>query len=88
MADSASENYPLRLIFVPPGYSLAEFVTLLLDKCSIIVYVGSGYSASGEGFFRIALTISDERLQEGIRTDEICWHPLRLMETRGTRKDN
>ncbi|WP_435019142.1 hypothetical protein [Nostoc sp. CALU 1950] len=26
-----------------------------------------GYSASGEGFFRIALIISDERLEEGIQ---------------------
>ncbi|MEH2014305.1 hypothetical protein [Nostoc sp.] len=59
---------------------------MVLDKCGTIVYKGSGYGASGEGFFRIALTISDERLQEGIRTDERCWHPLRLMETRGTRK--
>ena len=67
MADSASENYPLRLTPVPPGYSLAEFVTLLLDKCGIVVHPSSGYSASGESFFRIALTISDERLQEGIQ---------------------
>lgn len=28
---------------------------------------GSGYGASGEGFFQIALTISNERLQEGIQ---------------------
>ncbi|MEH1942580.1 MAG: pyridoxal phosphate-dependent aminotransferase [Nostoc sp.] len=52
---------------VPPGYSSAEFVTLLLDKCGILVPPGSGYGASGEGFFRIALTIPDERLQEGIQ---------------------
>ncbi len=52
---------------VPPGYSSAEFVTLLLDKCGIIMAPGSGYGASGENFFRIALTISDERLQEEIQ---------------------
>ncbi|MHC5726532.1 MAG: aminotransferase class I/II-fold pyridoxal phosphate-dependent enzyme, partial [Nostoc sp.] len=52
---------------VPPGYSSAEFVTLLLDKCGILVPPGSGYGAFGEGFFRIALTIPDERLQEGIQ---------------------
>jgi LL-diaminopimelate aminotransferase len=52
---------------VPPGYSSAEFVTLLLDKCGILVHPGNGYGASGEGFFRIALTISDERLEEGIQ---------------------
>ncbi|BAZ29039.1 putative aminotransferase [Cylindrospermum sp. NIES-4074] len=52
---------------VPPGYSSAEFVTLLLDKCGIIVPPGHGYGAAGEGFFRIALTIADERLQAGIQ---------------------
>lgn len=40
---------------------------LLLDKCGILVPPGSGYGASGEGFFRIALTIRDERLQQGIQ---------------------
>jgi LL-diaminopimelate aminotransferase len=52
---------------VPPGYSSAEFVSLLLDKCGILVPPGNGYGAAGEGFFRIALTIPDERLQEGIQ---------------------
>ncbi|AFZ27041.1 aspartate/tyrosine/aromatic aminotransferase [Cylindrospermum stagnale PCC 7417] len=52
---------------VPPGYSSAEFVTLLLDKCGIIVAPGNGYGAGGEGFFRIALTITEERLRAGIQ---------------------
>ncbi len=52
---------------VPQGYSSAEFVNLLLDKCGILVAPGSGYGACGEGFIRIALTISDERLAEGIQ---------------------
>ncbi|MDZ8184834.1 MAG: pyridoxal phosphate-dependent aminotransferase [Nostoc sp. ChiSLP02] len=52
---------------VPQGYSSAEFVSLLLDKCGIVVAPGSGYGKYGEGFFRIALTISDERLREGIQ---------------------
>ncbi|HIK09496.1 MAG TPA: LL-diaminopimelate aminotransferase [Oscillatoriaceae cyanobacterium M33_DOE_052] len=51
---------------VPKGYSSTEFVTLLLEKCGIIVPPGNGYGTGGEGFFRIALTISAERLQEGI----------------------
>ncbi|BBD61391.1 aspartate aminotransferase [Nostoc sp. HK-01] len=51
---------------VPSGYTSAEFVNLLLDKCGIMVAPGSGYGASGEGFFRIALTISEERMQEAI----------------------
>ncbi|AFY43294.1 pyridoxal phosphate-dependent aminotransferase [Nostoc sp. PCC 7107] len=51
---------------VPAGYSSAEFVNLLLDKCGIMVAPGSGYGTSGEGFFRIALTIPEERMQEAI----------------------
>lgn len=51
---------------VPKGNTSAEFVTLLLEKCGIIVPPGNGYGTGGEGYFRIALTISAERLQEGI----------------------
>jgi LL-diaminopimelate aminotransferase len=42
-------------------------VTLLLDKCGIIVPPGNGYGAAGEGFFRIALTVADERMHEAIQ---------------------
>lgn len=52
---------------VPQGYSSAEFVTLLLDKCGIIVPPGNGYGAAGEGFFRIALTVPDERMHAAIQ---------------------
>jgi LL-diaminopimelate aminotransferase len=52
---------------VPQGYSSNDFVNLLLDKCGIIVPPGNGYGANGEGFFRIALTIADERMQEAIQ---------------------
>ncbi|MEJ1933345.1 pyridoxal phosphate-dependent aminotransferase [Nostoc sp. NIES-2111] len=52
---------------VPAGYTSTEFTTLLLDKCGIVVPPGIGYGASGEGYFRIALTISDERLHEAIQ---------------------
>ncbi|BAY91797.1 MULTISPECIES: pyridoxal phosphate-dependent aminotransferase [unclassified Tolypothrix] len=52
---------------VPPGYTSTEFVTLLLDKCGILVPPGNGYGTSGEGFFRIALTITDERMHEAIQ---------------------
>jgi LL-diaminopimelate aminotransferase len=52
---------------VPPGYTSTEFANLLLDKCGIVVPPGIGYGASGEGYFRIALTISDERLHQAIQ---------------------
>jgi LL-diaminopimelate aminotransferase len=52
---------------VPTGYTSEEFVTLLLDKCGILVPPGNGYGAFGEGFFRIALTVPDERMHEAIQ---------------------
>ncbi|PSO87200.1 MAG: LL-diaminopimelate aminotransferase [Cyanobacteria bacterium SW_12_48_29] len=52
---------------VPKGYSSADFATLLLEKCGIIVPPGNGYGAAGEGFFRIALTVPEERMHEAIR---------------------
>ncbi|MDH6060320.1 LL-diaminopimelate aminotransferase [Chrysosporum bergii ANA360D] len=62
---------PLATLYVwvpvPPGYSSTEFVSLLLDKCGIMVPPGNGYGAGGEGFFRISLTIPDERMYEAIQ---------------------
>ncbi len=54
-------------VAVPQGYTSSEFVTLLLDKCGIIVPPGNGYGAAGEGFFRIALTVADERMHEALQ---------------------
>ncbi|MEN9271515.1 MAG: pyridoxal phosphate-dependent aminotransferase [Thermostichales cyanobacterium HHBFW_bins_127] len=51
---------------VPKGYTSTEFVSLLLDKCGIVVAPGNGYGAAGEGFFRIALTVADERMAEAV----------------------
>ncbi|MEO1132027.1 MAG: aminotransferase class I/II-fold pyridoxal phosphate-dependent enzyme, partial [Cyanobacteria bacterium J06639_1] len=51
---------------VPPEYTSAEFADLLLDECGIVVPPGSGYGAAGEGFVRIALTISEARMYEAV----------------------
>jgi len=51
---------------VPEGYTSVSFAKLLLDKVSVVVTPGSAYGLCGEGFFRISLTISDERLEEAI----------------------
>jgi len=51
---------------VPRGYTSQEFVNLLLDKCGIVVPPGNGYGRFGEGFFRIALTIPDEKMESAI----------------------
>lgn len=49
---------------VPTGMSSVEFVSLLLEKCGVVVPPGTGYGPEGEGFFRVALTVSEDRLKE------------------------
>ncbi len=51
---------------VPAGYTSSEFVNLLLDECGIVVAPGNGYGSFGEGFFRIALTTADEKMEKAI----------------------
>ncbi len=51
---------------VPEGHTSESFTTLLLDQADIVVAPGTGYGPSGEGFVRFSLTISDERLREGV----------------------
>ena len=52
---------------VPQNYTSQEFVTLLLEKCGIVVAPGNGYGASGEGFFHIALTVEKEKIYEALK---------------------
>lgn len=52
---------------VPKSYTSQEFVNLLLDKCGIIVPPGNGYGVCGEGFFRIALTVEEERIYAALK---------------------
>lgn len=52
---------------VPKNYTSQEFVNLLLDKCGIIVPPGNGYGLCGEGFFRIALTVEEERIDAALK---------------------
>ena len=49
---------------VPGGYSSMEFAEKLLLEAGIIVTPGNAFGSYGEGYFRIALTVSKERLQE------------------------
>ena len=47
------------------GRSSAEMVDHLLDH-GVFVAPGSGYGRGGEGFFRISLTVADDRLEEAL----------------------
>lgn len=49
---------------VPRGFTSTSFAELMLEKAAVIVTPGNGYGEYGEGYFRIALTVSGERMQE------------------------
>src|SRR5436190_18023409 len=59
-------------VWVPvrPGYTSAEFTKLLLEKAGILVAPGNGYGEYGEGYVRMALTVSGdkngERIEEAV----------------------
>ncbi|MDX1917767.1 MAG: LL-diaminopimelate aminotransferase [Candidatus Caenarcaniphilales bacterium] len=52
---------------IPRKYqSSIEFASDMLDKAGIVVPPGIGYGQAGEGFFRIALSADESRIQEAI----------------------
>lgn len=57
---------------VPKGYSSASFAAEVLDRAGVIVTPGSAYGSRGEGYFRISLTIPDQRLEEALRRLAAC----------------
>jgi len=51
---------------VPDGHSSASYCELVLEEAGVVVSPGSSYGPNGEGFFRISLTVPDERLTEAL----------------------
>ncbi len=51
-------------IEVPGGYSSADFTTLLLEKAGVVATPGNGFGQWGEGYVRMSLTASEDRLHE------------------------
>jgi LL-diaminopimelate aminotransferase len=51
---------------VPEGRTSAEFAEEVLERAAVVVSPGSAYGPNGEGFFRISLTVPDERLLEAV----------------------
>jgi len=49
---------------VPEGYTSAEFADLLLEEAHVVVASGNGFGSLGEGYIRIGLLDSEERLRE------------------------
>jgi LL-diaminopimelate aminotransferase len=51
---------------VPQGYNSIDFTQKLLDETGIAVTPGVGYGNEGEGYIRLSLTVSDDRLEQGV----------------------
>jgi len=51
---------------VPAGHTSASYCELVLEEAAVVVSPGSSYGPSGEGFFRISLTLDDDRLAEAV----------------------
>jgi len=51
---------------VPEGHSSASYCELVLEESGVAVSPGAAYGPNGEGFFRISLTVDDERLSEAM----------------------
>jgi LL-diaminopimelate aminotransferase len=51
---------------VPEGMTSVEFAEVMLEKAHIVIPPGNGYGPNGEGFFRIAITVAEDKLREAL----------------------
>jgi len=51
---------------VPEGHTSASYCELVLEESGVVVSPGGSYGPNGEGFFRISLTIDEDRLTEAM----------------------
>src|SRR5215208_6516489 len=51
---------------VPQGHTSASYCEMVLEESGVVVSPGSSYGPNGEGFFRISLTVPDERRAEAV----------------------
>ena len=51
---------------VPEGHTSASYCELVLEESGVVLSPGGAYGPNGEGFFRISLTVADERLTEAV----------------------
>ncbi len=61
-------------IEVPQGYTSASFTARLLEKAGLVTTPGNGFGAPGEGYVRMTITTTKERLAEAVdRLKQIGW---------------
>ena len=53
-------------VTVPKGYTSASFTAHLLEKAGIVTTPGNGFGAPGEGYVRMTVCTSKERLSEAV----------------------
>ncbi|MFQ5912825.1 MAG: LL-diaminopimelate aminotransferase [Nitrospinota bacterium] len=51
---------------VPEKYTSIDFTALLLRETGVVVTPGNGFGEAGEGFVRMALTQSEDRIEEAV----------------------
>jgi LL-diaminopimelate aminotransferase len=61
---------PYFWVRVPEGHTSTSFTELVLEEAGVVVSPGPAYGPSGEGFFRLSLTVPDEELEEAVRRIE------------------
>ena len=50
----------------PEGMSSVDFATLMFEKAAVVIAPGASYGEYGEGYFRLVLTVPDDRLDEAL----------------------
>ncbi|QGY41201.1 LL-diaminopimelate aminotransferase [Pseudodesulfovibrio cashew] len=50
----------------PAGFTSSEFVTNVLKQTGVVLTPGQGFGTPGEGYFRISLTVHNDRLEEAV----------------------
>jgi LL-diaminopimelate aminotransferase len=51
---------------VPDGHTSASYCELVLEESGVVLSPGGAYGPNGEGFFRISLTMDDDRISEAV----------------------
>jgi len=59
---------------VPKGFTSASFTAHLIEKAGIVTTPGNGFGDPGEGYIRMTVTTTKERLAEAVdRMEKIGW---------------
>lgn len=61
-------------VHTPEGLTSARFAGRILQETGVVLTPGNGFGKYGEGYFRISLTVGEERLREALaRVKGVSW---------------